>query len=61
MPEIKNIENKSEKELKNLLKSQREELLELRSKKEMGHLKKTHKLGEAKKNIARILTALNNN
>lgn len=59
MPEIKNIDNKSEKELKNLLKSQREELLELRSKKEMGHLKKTHKLGKTKKNIARILTALN--
>jgi large subunit ribosomal protein L29 len=59
MPEIKNINNKSEQELENLLKSEREELLKLRSKKEMGHLKKTHKLKKAKKNIARILTALN--
>lgn len=58
--ETQNLEKKPKQELKNLLNQKRGELLELRSEKEMGHLKQTHKLKQTKKDIARISTVLNN-
>lgn len=58
---MQKLKNKSKKELKALLDKKREKLLELRSEKEMGHLKKTHLLKKARKDVARILTELNQN
>lgn len=58
--EAKDLRKKPKKELKNLLAQKREELLDLRSKNEMGHLKQTHQLKEVKRDVARIATTLKN-
>lgn len=58
---MQKLKNKGKKELQALLDKKREKLLELRSKKEMGHLKKTHQVKQARKDVARILTILNQN
>ncbi len=54
------ITRKTEKELHDMLAEQREILRDLRFHASEGQLKKVRSIREAKKNIAKILTALNN-
>ncbi len=58
--EIKELSNKSKKELFNLLLSLRKELKNIEVEKNAGKLKNTAIIGKKKKEVARILTALNN-
>jgi len=52
------LTNKTEKELHDMLAQKREHLRELRHKDSERQLKKVHTLSEVKRDIARILTAL---
>ncbi len=52
------LTNKTEKELHDMLAEKREHLRELRHKDSEHQLKKVHTLSEVKRDIARILTAL---
>lgn len=58
---IKELKEKSTKELQRLLYEKRKELQELIFKKNLGTLKKTHKIRQTKKTIARILTLISQN
>ena len=58
---IKEIRDKSKDELLQELKSLKEELFNLRSRKATGQLEKPHRFSQAKKTIARIKTVLNKN
>jgi large subunit ribosomal protein L29 len=57
--EIDELRTKNEQELHSLLDEFREELRKLRFEAAEGALKENHKISEAKKTIARILTLLN--
>ncbi len=56
---ISEIKKKSEEDLKNMLVREREKLRELCFKNAAGKVKNVKAISEAKKNIARILTILN--
>lgn len=55
---VAELRDKEIKSLHDLLGESREELFKLRFQHATAQLEKTHKLGEVKKNIARILTVL---
>lgn len=57
--EYKQLLSKSEKELNELVAEYKAELFSLRMKNATKQLDKTHSINEVKKNIARVLTALN--
>ena len=57
--DFKELKNKKESELHNLLAENRDKLRELRFKDANKQLKTVHDIGEVKKVIARILTILN--
>lgn len=57
--EFKDLKNKKEGELHNLLAENRNKLRELRFKDANKQLKTVHEISELKKDIARILTLLN--
>ncbi len=57
--EYKDLKNKKESELHNLLSEKRNELRDLRFKDANKQLKTVNKISEIKKDIARILTLLN--
>ena len=59
MKEIKEIRQKGEKELNNLLKEKKEELRKLRFQSVQGKLSKNHLLKKARATISHILTVLN--
>ena len=52
------IREKTSQELKTLLADLREELFRLRMQDGTGQLEKSHRLGEVKKDLARVLTIL---
>ncbi|MEK7681013.1 MAG: 50S ribosomal protein L29 [Patescibacteria group bacterium] len=52
------IKNKSEKELKEILAEQKQELHSLRFQVRSGQLKQVHKINQAKKTLARITMLL---
>lgn len=52
------IREKTSQELKTLLADLREELFRLRMQDGTGQLEKSHRLGEVKKDLARVLTVL---
>lgn len=53
------LRNRTLPELFKLLEEERKKLFNLRIDKSLGKLKQTHLINEAKKNIARILTVIN--
>lgn len=55
----KDLKDKPEKELHNLLAKDRDNVRDLRFKAAVGSLREVRKIRESKKTIARILTALN--
>lgn len=59
MTSYKELQNKNNDELVKLLKEKQNELLELKFGKAVRNIKNTAKIGSIKKEIARILTALN--
>lgn len=59
MTSYKELQNKNNDELAKLLKEKQNELLELKFGKAVRNVKNTAKIGSTKKEIARILTALN--
>lgn len=56
---VKELRDKSEEELTQLLRELEEELFNLRSRKATGQLDKPHKFKEVRKTIARIKTIFN--
>ena len=52
------IEQKSEEDLQKILKESKAELVDLRFKAATGALKQVHKIKQARKKIARIITKL---
>lgn len=56
--DFKELKNKSDNELKNILTEEREKLTEMRFKVAQRQLKKVSNIRNAKKTIARILTLL---
>ncbi len=59
MKKIKELASKTKIELEKYLNEKRKELANLKFKKNLKTLKKTHLLKQTKKEIARILTLLN--
>ena len=59
MAKEKKVENKTESELQKELYRLRQDLLKLHKDKIEGDLKQTHKIKQIKKEIARVLTKLN--
>jgi len=57
---FKELKTKSEEEIKRMLKELKEQAQDLSVKKRMDQLKDTHQLKVVKKDIARILTYINN-
>lgn len=58
MLKTKEIKNKSKEELNKILEEKRKFFLDLKFKKTLGSLKKTHLIKTTKKEIAQILTFL---
>ncbi len=56
---VKDLRDKSEKELSKLLNELKDKLRELRFQLSVGQLKKIHEVSKVRKDIARILTVLN--
>jgi ribosomal protein L29 len=56
--DTKELKQKTEKELTDLLIEQRKKIEQMRFDKAAGKLKKTHEYGIAKKTVAKILTLL---
>ncbi len=57
---FKELQTKSEAELKKLLSDLKDEVHDLSVKKKLNQLKNTHKINLVKKDIARLLTYLSN-
>ena len=58
MIDFKELTNKSNKELKDLLIEKRQEQFNLRMQLSSGHLAKNHLVGQVRKEIAQIKTAM---